>query len=317
MPSEIKNILFKKINTSRIYKIKNKITGDIYIGQSKNVSARLLTHLQLLRNDHHLYRNGERSLLQKSWNKYKENNFSFEIVTLCTTDELNDKEIYYINFFKCNYIIHKKGFNMTDGGQGTSTAFSKSTKGYIPIYKEDIQKRIPPNELEKFLAQGWQKGIKPSIIKKSADTRTGKYTGINSPNYGKRWKLSKPRKPQPREAIERARQKRLGQKNTWAKPLSTEHKQKISAALKGRKMPKDAVEKSRVSKYKPIIQLTKQNEFVAEYRSGIEAEEKTGIGRTHIASCCNRNRKTAGGYKWMFKENYDEFKSKFEFESLP
>lgn len=55
---------------------------------------------------------------------------------------------------------------------------------------------------------------------------------------------------------------------------------------------------------KPIIQLTKEGVFVAEYESGVEAESKTGINRKNISNCClgRIGFKTAGGYVWKFKE---------------
>ena len=32
------------------------------------------------------------------------------------------------------------------------------------------------------------------------------------------------------------------------------------------------------------------------------AEDKTGIGRSHISQCCNGKRKSTGGYIWRFKD---------------
>lgn len=52
---------------------------------------------------------------------------------------------------------------------------------------------------------------------------------------------------------------------------------------------------------KPVLQYTKEMEFVWEYPSIIEASRQTGIERCHILSCCKRRRKSAGGYVWMYK----------------
>lgn len=56
-------------------------------------------------------------------------------------------------------------------------------------------------------------------------------------------------------------------------------------------------------KGKPIIQLTLDGEFVAEYPSALEAERKTGINNANISRCCKNiyGFKSAGGYKWRFK----------------
>ena len=60
-------------------------------------------------------------------------------------------------------------------------------------------------------------------------------------------------------------------------------------------------EKYVTGKYKPVIQLTKDNIFIASYNSITEASEQTGTHHPHISSVCNGKRKTAGGYKWQYK----------------
>lgn len=56
----------------------------------------------------------------------------------------------------------------------------------------------------------------------------------------------------------------------------------------------------------PIVQLTKQGEFVAEYKSVKEASLITGIKEPNIIQVYNHipHRNTAGGYKWVKKEEY-------------
>ena len=306
LTSEYHNkLLFRTFDLAGIYKIVNNVTKDVYIGQSKNVSKRLLTHLQLLRNNQHKYKNGNLSLLQKSWNKYQEESFSWEIVEFCDEEDLNDKEIYWIAYYKCNHVKYRQRFNTTDGGQGTKSAFSKSTKGYLAIYKDGAQKKVPPEKFEEYLKNGWVHGTLPATVEKGAKSRIGKYTGENSPNFGKRWHLTKPRPPVSEETKAKISKANKGKTGSMkGKKHSEETKKKISKSLKGRTMSQESIEKSRVAKYKPIVQLTKDDKFVAEFESAIEAQEKTGVNRTHIASCCNGSRKTTRGYKWMFKEKY-------------
>ena len=54
---------------------------------------------------------------------------------------------------------------------------------------------------------------------------------------------------------------------------------------------------------KAVIQLDKNNNFIAEYKSISEASRQTGIDKVHISQCCReiKHYKTAGGYKWKFK----------------
>lgn len=53
---------------------------------------------------------------------------------------------------------------------------------------------------------------------------------------------------------------------------------------------------------KTVIQYTKNDEFVAEYKSTQEASRQTGINQSHISDVCNGKRKSAGGYVWKYKE---------------
>lgn len=51
---------------------------------------------------------------------------------------------------------------------------------------------------------------------------------------------------------------------------------------------------------KPILQIDKSNNIVAEYGSEYQAYFKTGIG--NISKCLNGKLKTAGGFIWKYKE---------------
>lgn len=55
---------------------------------------------------------------------------------------------------------------------------------------------------------------------------------------------------------------------------------------------------------KPVLQYTKEGEFVAEYKSTCEAERQSGIKQSQICSCCigKYGYKTAGGYIWKYKD---------------
>lgn len=59
---------------------------------------------------------------------------------------------------------------------------------------------------------------------------------------------------------------------------------------------------------KPVVQLDSNMHYINEYYSAHEASLQTGIDRKSISAVCGhyKNRKIAGGYKWMFKKEYDE-----------
>lgn len=68
---------------------------------------------------------------------------------------------------------------------------------------------------------------------------------------------------------------------------------------------KDALKNRDYSKkYKPVVQLLKDGNFVDEFDSVNQGAEKVGVAANSISACCHNRRKTAGGYMWMFKEDY-------------
>ena len=56
----------------------------------------------------------------------------------------------------------------------------------------------------------------------------------------------------------------------------------------------------------PVVQLDKNDNFIDEFRSAKMAENKTKINRTSISRCCRCQQQTAGGFKWMYKEDYNK-----------
>lgn len=53
---------------------------------------------------------------------------------------------------------------------------------------------------------------------------------------------------------------------------------------------------------KPVMQLSKSGEFIAQYSSAREAEKASGVGYRQISQVCNGNKKSAHGYLWKFAE---------------
>ena len=100
-----------------IYKITNKINGKCYIGQAQDIYKRWNDHRSCAFNKNHSNHN---AVLYRAIRKYGLDNFKFEIIEECSLDKLNEREIYYIDYY--NSFIHNKnsnGYNMTLGGEGT------------------------------------------------------------------------------------------------------------------------------------------------------------------------------------------------------
>lgn len=97
--------------TCCIYKYTNKINGKSYIGQTVNIYLRRMQHENPTGQDKTHQYNSE---FHKDIRKYGIENFVFEILEECQQQELNNKEIYYINKYHSNI----NGYNKTAGGGG-------------------------------------------------------------------------------------------------------------------------------------------------------------------------------------------------------
>lgn len=95
-----------------IYRIVNLKNSKIYIGSTTNFSRRKKEHFKLLRGNKHKNKH-----LQFSFNKYKEENFKFEIIE--KTEDLIIREQYYINII--NTMNPKIGYNLSFPHQNGGT----------------------------------------------------------------------------------------------------------------------------------------------------------------------------------------------------
>ena len=136
----------------QIYKTTCLKNNKIYIGQNINDDPNYL---------------GSGSLLKKAIIKYGKENFKKEILCECSSlNELNEKEIYWINFY--NSTNKKIGYNITKGGNGQLGVKGKNNK---------LFGRKRPSHA-KLMSQ--------------------KIRGENNPMYGKKGELS-PRWQEPSE----------------------------------------------------------------------------------------------------------------------
>lgn len=56
---------------------------------------------------------------------------------------------------------------------------------------------------------------------------------------------------------------------------------------------------------KPILQFTKDEEFIQKWNSGMDIQRELGIYSTSISRVCKGKNKTCGGYKWGYAEDYE------------
>ncbi len=83
--------------------------------------------------------------------------------------------------------------------------------------------------------------------------------------------------------------------------MSKEAKKKMSDAKIGKNRSKESVEKSAKAQRKPVLQYDLKGNFIKEWESASFVSRELKINKAHIGACCRKQRKTAGKFKWGFK----------------
>ena len=82
--------------------------------------------------------------------------------------------------------------------------------------------------------------------------------------------------------------------------MTEQHKEKISKANKGRKPHKNTVN----SKRRPVVQYDLKGMPIKEFRSASDAAKELNLSQPHITKCCQKKRRTHGGFIWAYKTGY-------------
>lgn len=123
-----------------IYKIENLKNGMIYIGQSVNIERRWAAHRCAAKQDKNNYP------LYSDIRLYGEKNFSFEIVEFCEKEELDAREVYWIE----KYNSYNNGYNNTLGGsdvQGEKNPRALLTRDMVYDIRQMYNNHIPFREV--------------------------------------------------------------------------------------------------------------------------------------------------------------------------
>lgn len=304
-----------------IYKITNLINNKNYIGQSVNIEKRWQRHKNDANNP---LSQGYNYPLYKAFRKYGVDNFEFSIVELCSPEELNDKEIYYIQFYNSYY--ENNGYNQTLGGDSHGAERKLSESDILAIY--DLLKNTDISEKE--IAEQFQVGydvistintgksryhantiypIRKNIRDKNYCIDCHKEITYNALRCAECNAIAHREKNRPnKQELEQLLYDNNGNFTQVSKKFNVTDNA-IRRWCKSYNLPTHSADYKPKRETEPSqlkffnnepIQIKqidiKSGEIIKIFKSIKEAERDTGI--FHISDVINKKRKTAGGYYW-------------------
>jgi hypothetical protein len=253
--------------------------------------------------------------------KYGKDNFKKEIIEECFSQkDLDEREIYWISFYKSNE--KNIGYNLSGGGNGsglvsedTKIKMSDSHIGSKNFFfgkkHTDETKKIISNITKERLKNKenhplYGKKFSEETKKKISDSRIkNRKTGKDNHSYGRTvydcWLLRYGKEEADRRFNDFKEKMKI---INSGRVHSEETKIKIGESNRGKKMSDETKKKLSESKKKnkggkKIIQFDINHNFIREWNSQIEIKNELGINAGRV---CRGERKKCGGYLWEFKE---------------
>jgi group I intron endonuclease len=142
-----KDILKENKGKSGIYMLTNKLTNDIYIGQSTDISARFKNYFNIS-----YIKSKDSFIINRALIKYGYSNFSVTILEYCDKSDLLVREQYYFDKLNPQYNILKIAGSSRDfkHSEETKAKISKSLKG---IYSKDSRELMKQKALGKIYSE--------------------------------------------------------------------------------------------------------------------------------------------------------------------
>jgi group I intron endonuclease len=176
-----------------IYRITNEHNGKIYIGSAVDLYQRFIEHSSTLRKGNHFNKH-----LQRAYNKYKEENFTLEVLQECNENDLIFYEQKYLDITLC--FNNKIGYNISSiAGNTLGFRFSKEQRKQLsnrsqykdPKFREKISKSLlGKKQTEETKAKRYKKIIRINNTGDQVEYKSIKEAcEKNALNNTKMWRL--------------------------------------------------------------------------------------------------------------------------------
>ena len=215
------NSVSKSQQCGVIYKITNLLNGKCYVGQTiQKLNKRIIHH-----------KNCKTSAIGRAIQKYGWENFSVEVLEICSQDKLNECEKFWI---KKNNCLSPNGYNFTDGGDRSVAVVTDEVRAKISAANSGEKNPMYGKPGANRGKTAWNKGLHHTEETKNKISIALKGRKFSDEHKAKISASSKG-KIIPKEQREKISSARKGQP-TWNKgiPCAEETKRKISETKKAR-----------------------------------------------------------------------------------
>lgn len=267
-----------------IYKITNICNNKVYIGQtSRSIEERFNGHLHAAKSNSSFY-------LHNAMRKYGFENFKVEKIEECEDILLGEKEKYWIQY----YNSFENGYNMTLGGEGALRYnYKEIADKYLELQSEKKTKDFfnCSNYVVQQACKKYNIKIKKGLSQEYWESEEGKKRKEKLRELGKKTKGRVVSEETRKKQSEAKKGKYVGEKSPmYGKKFSPEHRQKL-------------IENSAWAKPVKCIETGEL------FSSALQASKAVGLKTSsNISKVCNGQRKTAGGFHWMFvKEGENDY----------
>lgn len=286
-----------------IYCILNKKSGKRYIGQSIDIHARWNKHQCDLKNNRHYNK-----YLQYAWNADHERSFYFYIVEECEPANLNEKEIYWMDYY--NVLNKSYGYNLAEGGGNYNQKIKELINpidvydlsgNYIKTYDNFNNAEDELNINRHYISEvchGKQQTTCGYVFRFSKhpfdEYPITSLTSVDQ--YNRNWEFI-----MSYDSVKDASKKTGVFQNHIRDVINGKRKTAGNYywLKRGINPPENKESMKCEALWKPVNQYDKDWNFIASYASISQASRKLNILVTSICAVLYGKNKTAGGFNWL------------------